>query len=76
VLGVLVGPVAHDVFDAAKGAAVLLAVAAVVGAALVVLMRRGRRSGAQAWTEAARPAFVVLALLSEQVPESAPVARR
>jgi hypothetical protein len=37
------------------------------------LVRRGRRAGAQAWTEAACPACLALGLLSERLPGVAAV---
>ena len=72
-LGLLLGPVAIDLFERAKGPAVLIGVVLVVGAAAFWLVRRGRRAGAQAWTEAACPACLALGLLSERLPGVATV---
>lgn len=71
VLGLLVGPAARDLFDEAKGPALLVGAALVAGAAVFWLARRGRRAGAQAWAEAACPACLALGLLSERSPLTA-----
>jgi membrane protein DedA with SNARE-associated domain len=68
VLGFLLGPLARDAIDSAKGPAlVVLALVAVAGVA-VWLVRRGRREGAQSATEACCPACLALGLL---VPKAA-----
>jgi membrane protein DedA with SNARE-associated domain len=60
VLGYLFGPVVREAIEAAKGPAIAGLVAlAVIGVALW-LRRRGRRAGAQAATEAACPACLIL----------------
>lgn len=63
VLGYLLGPAARSALDRATGPvlAVLLAVAA--GGVAVWLVRRGRRRGAQAATEACCPACLALGAL-------------
>ena len=67
VLGYLLGPLARDAIESAKGPA--LAVLAVVAVAGVVVwfVRRGRREGAQAATEACCPACLALGLLVPKV---------
>ena len=68
VLGYVLGPVARDAIESAKGPAVaVLALAAVAGIA-VWIRTRGRRKGAQAATEACCPACMALGLL---VPKAA-----
>jgi membrane protein DedA with SNARE-associated domain len=63
VLGFLLGPLARDAIESAKGPALaVLAVVAVVGV-VVWIVRRGRREGAQAATEACCPACLALGLL-------------
>lgn len=64
VLGLILGPAAVDAFDQFKGLAVLAAAVLVVGAAVFWIVRRGRRGGARAWTEAACPVCLVLASVS------------
>ena len=68
VLGFLLGPLARDAIESAKGPAlVVLALVALAGVA-VWFVRRGRREGAQAATEACCPACLALGLL---VPKAA-----
>jgi membrane protein DedA with SNARE-associated domain len=66
VLGLLFGPLAHKAFDQAKGPAVVGVVVLVAVAVAVSLVRRGRRAGAQACTEAACPVCLALALVAER----------
>ena len=67
VLGYLLGPLARDAIESAKGPALaVLAVVAVAGV-VVWLVRRGRREGAQAATEACCPACLALGLLVPKV---------
>ena len=71
-LGVAVGPVARDAFDHAKGPAIVGGLVLVAAAAAFWVVRRGRRAGAQALTEAACPACLLLGTLSEKLPQTAP----
>jgi membrane protein DedA with SNARE-associated domain len=66
VLGALLGPVARELFDEAKGVATIAAVALVAGAALFWIVRRGRRRGAQSWCEAACPLCLALSTVVDQ----------
>ena len=67
VLGYLLGPLARDAIESAKGPALaVLAVVAVAGV-VVWVVRRGRREGAQAATEACCPACLTLGLLVPKV---------
>ncbi len=67
VLGYLLGPLARDAIESAMGPALaVLAVVAVAGV-VVWLVRRGRREGAQAATEASCPACLALGLLVPKV---------
>ncbi len=67
VLGYLLGPLARDAIESAKGPALaVLAVVAVAGV-VVWIVRRGRREGAQAATEACCPACLALGLLVPKV---------
>ena len=56
--------------DRAKGPAILVFVAFVVGAAAFWVARRGRRAGARAFTEAACPLCLTLGWLSERHPDA------
>src|SRR5438132_13764055 len=67
VLGLLLGPAARDAVDQAKGPALAAFVALVVAGALFWLLRRGRRGGGQAWTEASCPACLALNVVGERV---------
>jgi membrane protein DedA with SNARE-associated domain len=63
VLGYVLGPAARRALDEHKGM-FLLGVAALAAVAIAFwIVRRGRRSGAQAWTEAACPACLALGAL-------------
>jgi membrane protein DedA with SNARE-associated domain len=66
VLGYALGPAARDVFDRAKGPAILAFVALLAAAAAFWVARRGRRAGTRAFTEAACPLCLALGRLSEQ----------
>jgi sugar phosphate permease len=69
VLGMLLGPLADQAFDRAKGPA--LVAAAVLVAAVVVFwrIRRRRRAAAPAaWMEASCPACIGVSLLADRVP--------
>lgn len=65
-LGYFLGSAARDLLDEATGPAIVVLVALAVVAAVFWLARRGRRGGAQAWTEAACPACLVLGALGER----------
>jgi membrane protein DedA with SNARE-associated domain len=71
VLGYALGPVALDLFDAAKGPAILVAIALVVAAAAFWVLRRGRHAGTEAWREAACPACLALGLVGDKLAASA-----
>jgi hypothetical protein len=73
VLGLLLGPLAVQAFNAAKGPALLVLAVLVVGAFVFWRIRRGRRGGAEAWAEAACPVCVGLGLISDRVPALAPL---
>jgi membrane protein DedA with SNARE-associated domain len=60
-LGVLLGPLARELFEEAKGVATIALVVIVAGAAVFWIARRGRRRGAQSWCEAACPLCLGLA---------------
>src|SRR5438445_999496 len=67
VLGLLLGPAARDAVDQAKGPALAAFAALVVVGALFWLLRRGRRRGGQAWTEASCPACLALNVVGERM---------
>ena len=69
VLGLAIGPLAEDLFHQAAGIAVIVAAVLIVGAAVLWVVRRGRRRGVLAWKEAACPACLALGLLAEHLPE-------
>lgn len=75
-LGLMLGPLAHRALDRAKGPTLVVIGAAVVAALVVWLARRGRRSGTQAFAEAACPACLVLGGLAERRLGLAPLAGR
>jgi len=68
VLGLLLGPLAVQAFNAAKGPALLALAALVAGAFVFWRVRRGRRGGAEAWAEAACPVCIGLGAISDRVP--------
>jgi membrane-associated protein len=62
VLGMVLGPVASDALDRAR-TPVLAALAVLIAGGLALwLIRRGRRGGLEAWTEACCPACLALGL--------------
>jgi membrane protein DedA with SNARE-associated domain len=65
-LGVLLGPLARELFEEAKGVATIALVVIVAGAAAFWIARRGRRRGAQSWCEAACPLCLGLATVVDQ----------
>jgi membrane protein DedA with SNARE-associated domain len=65
-LGYFLGSAARDLLERAAGPAIGVLIALVVVAAVFWVVRRGRRGGAQAWTEAACPACLVLGVLGER----------
>ena len=67
ILGYLLGPAARDAIDEAKGPAVIVIVALVIGALVFWLVRRGRRGGAEAMAEAACPACLALSFAGERL---------
>jgi membrane protein DedA with SNARE-associated domain len=67
VLGLAIGPLAVDLFHRAAAVAVVLAVVLVAGAAVVWIVRRGRRRGAYAWKEAACPVCLGLAAVTDRL---------
>ena len=68
VLGLLLGPLADQAFNAAKGPALAVLAVGVAGAFVFWRVRRGRRGGAEAWAEAACPACIGLGLVADRVP--------
>jgi membrane protein DedA with SNARE-associated domain len=74
VLGLLLGPLATQTFDEAKGPAVAAAALLVVGALIFWLARRRRRGAAEGWMEAACPACIGVNLLAERLPALAELA--
>jgi hypothetical protein len=71
VLGYALGPVARDLFEQAKGPAVLVAVVLLVGAATFWLLRRGRRDGVEAFAEAACPVCLALGAVGDALLDAA-----
>jgi membrane protein DedA with SNARE-associated domain len=63
VLGYVLGPVARDAIESAKGPAIAMLVVLAVGGVALWIHKRGRRKGAQASTEACCPACLALGLL-------------
>jgi membrane protein DedA with SNARE-associated domain len=63
VLGFLIGPVAEQAFRKAALPSLLVVAVLVLGGAAFLIRRRGRRRGAQAWTEATCPACLALHLV-------------
>jgi membrane protein DedA with SNARE-associated domain len=68
VLGILLGPLADQAFNRAKGPALAVAAVLVVGALLFWRARRGSRAAPEAWAEAACPACIGLSLVADRVP--------
>ena len=68
-LGYFLGRAAGDVIETATGPAIVVLVALVVVAAVFWIVRRGRRRGAQALTEAACPLCLVLGAVGEREAE-------
>jgi membrane protein DedA with SNARE-associated domain len=66
VLGALLGPLARELFEEAKGVATIALVAVVTGAAVFWIVRRGRRRGAQSWCEAACPVCLALSTVVDR----------
>jgi hypothetical protein len=62
-LGYAFGASAREVIDRAKGPAVVAIVALLAVGAVVWLLRRGRRGGVQAWSEACCPACLAIGAL-------------
>jgi hypothetical protein len=73
VLGLLLGPLAVQAFNAAKGPALLALAVLVAGAFVFWRVRRGRQGGAEAWAEAACPVCVGLGVISDRIPALAPL---
>jgi membrane protein DedA with SNARE-associated domain len=65
-LGYFLGPAARAALDAARGPAIAVFVALVAGAAAFWFVRRGRRAGRQAFTEAACPLCLTLGWVAER----------
>jgi membrane protein DedA with SNARE-associated domain len=63
VLGFYLGPLAESAFKRAEAPALAVLALLVVAAVVFWLIRRGRRAGAQAWTEATCPACLALHLM-------------
>jgi len=61
VLGALLGPLARDAFDQAKGLATLAFLALIALAAVYWVVRKGRRRAVEGWDEAACPVCIGLA---------------
>jgi membrane protein DedA with SNARE-associated domain len=62
-LGYLLGPVARDAIQSAKGPALAVLALVAVGGVVLWIRRRGRRNGLQASSEACCPACLALGLL-------------
>jgi membrane protein DedA with SNARE-associated domain len=67
-LGFFLGGAARHALDAARGPVLALLAVLVVGGVGFWLIRRGRRAGSQAFSEACCPACLALGLLSERYP--------
>ncbi|TMB92904.1 MAG: hypothetical protein E6J45_01135 [Chloroflexi bacterium] len=63
VLGFFLGPLAESAFKHAEAPALAVIAALVVAGVTFWLIRRGRRAGAHAWTEATCPACLLLHLV-------------
>jgi membrane protein DedA with SNARE-associated domain len=68
VLGYLLGPLARNAIEHAQGPALAVLAGLVVIGTIVWLVRRGRRSGAQAFTDGVCPACLALGYLAERQP--------
>jgi membrane-associated protein len=66
-LGYFLGEPARELVERATVPAIVVVVLIALGAAVFWFVRRGRRAGAQAWTEAACPACVLLGAAGERV---------
>jgi membrane protein DedA with SNARE-associated domain len=66
-LGFFLGPAAKDALDRARGPALVVAGAALLGAAAFWVMRRRKGARAHAWGEAACPACLALNLVGERI---------
>jgi membrane protein DedA with SNARE-associated domain len=75
VLGLLLGPLAEQAFNQAKGPALLAGAALAAGAFVIWRVRKGSRAAAEAWAEAACPACIGLSLLDGRVPGLAGLAQ-
>ena len=69
VLGLLLGPLAVQAFDRAKGPALAVAAALVIGAFVIWRVRKGPRAAREAWAEAACPACIGISLLAARIPD-------
>jgi membrane-associated protein len=67
VLGLLLGPLADQAFDQAKGPALIALVLLAAVALVFWRLRRGKRAASEAWAEAACPACLGLNLVAERV---------
>jgi membrane protein DedA with SNARE-associated domain len=74
VLGYFVGARALDLFNAARLPVLIVLAALVLGGAALWVVRRGRRGGSQAWTEASCPACLAIALMTRSDRDDALVA--
>jgi membrane protein DedA with SNARE-associated domain len=68
VLGLVLGPLADRAFHQAIGLALVALGALLVGALVFWRARRGKRGGSEAWTEAACPACIGLAVMAQHTP--------
>jgi hypothetical protein len=68
VLGLLLGPLADQAFDQAKGPAIAILAVVVIGALVFWRTRRGKREAPEAWAEAACPVCIGLNLLVGRSP--------
>ncbi len=75
-LGYFLGAAARHALRAATGPALVAIVVLVLGAVGFWLVRRGQRAGAGGFAEAACPACLALALLSEKPTELAELVER
>jgi membrane protein DedA with SNARE-associated domain len=71
-LGLAIGPLAEDLFNRAAVVAIVVGLVLVVAAAVFWVARRGRHAGAHAWKEAACPACLALAALTDRLPTLEP----